>query len=104
MRLEDREIRQVNLHPRGGSFSINLPTRWLDQHGMSGQVEIVDTSDGILVRPTRAEPHPTIEDEPEFAHFLAFLAQDALAHPETLVDPSELLEGIDDLIEGVEPL
>jgi hypothetical protein len=104
MHLEEREIRQVNLHPRGGSFSINLPTRWLDRHGMSGQVEIVDTSDGILVRPVRGESAPSIEDEPEFPRFLEFLAQDALSHPETLVDPDELLDRIDELIDGVEPL
>jgi hypothetical protein len=46
----------------------------------------------------------SIEDEAEFPLFLEFLAQDALARPETLADADELLKGIDDLIEGVEPL
>jgi hypothetical protein len=41
-----------------------------------------------------------IEDEPEFAAFLEYLANDALAHPETLVDARPLLERAHRVIEG----
>jgi len=50
-------------------------------------------------------PSPgSIEDEPEFAKLLAFLARDATAHPDRLVEPDDVLTGIDELLEGVEPL
>ena len=58
------------------------------------------TPEGILVRNIKSDP-PSIEDEPEFVEFLTFLAKDALAHPKTLVDPDDLLVGVDALLEGV---
>jgi hypothetical protein len=98
-----REIHRRNLHARGGSFSINLPAGWIRRNGIQNEVEIVETSDGLLIRKV-TEVVPTIEDEPEFARFLAFLTQDAMTHPENLVAPDALLDGIAELIEGVEPL
>lgn len=104
MDVSGPEVRRDSLRRRDGSFSISLRTRWLQRHGMSRKIEIVDLAEGILVRPIRAEATPSIEDQPEFARFLEFLARDALALPEGLVDPEELLEGIDELIDGVEPV
>ncbi|HEY8885453.1 MAG TPA: hypothetical protein VIO35_09090 [Chloroflexota bacterium] len=102
MVVDKHPTQKRKLYPRGGSFSLNLPVPWLNHHGIAGEVEIVDTPEGILVRKIKTEP-PSIEDEPEFAEFLAFLAKDALAHPETLVDPDDLLVGVDALLEGVAP-
>jgi len=97
-----RPIQKRKLYPRGGSYSLNLPVSWLTRHDMLSEVEIVDTPDGILIRKIDSTP-PSIEDEPQFALFLSILAKDALAHPEKLVSPDNLLDGIDDLIEGVGP-
>lgn len=103
MAIDKHPIERRRLYPRGGSFSLNLPVSWLRRHGMDGEVEIVDTPEGILVRKVNSAP-PSIEDEPEFAQFLAFLAKDAIVHPDTLNAPDDLFHGIDDLLEGVEPL
>ena len=50
----------------------------------------------------RREPM-SIEDEPEFALFLEFLAEWAFRRPEELVNAVELTAGDEDLLEGVEP-
>ena len=103
MAVEKEPVQKRKLYPRGGSSSLNLPAQWLTRHGITGEVEIVDIPEGILIRKVN-EPPPSIEDEPEFALFLSFLAKDALVHPETLIDPESLLQGIDELIADVEPL
>ena len=103
MERDAREIQRRHLKPCGGSFSLNLPRGWIKRHGIENEVEIVDIADGILIRAVKDSPS-TIEDEPEFAQFLAFLTKDAIAHPEALVSPDALLAGIDDLIADVEAL
>lgn len=46
-------------------------------------------------------PPFSIEDEPEFALFLALVAEDAAAHPEKLRDIGALTAGDDELFCGV---
>jgi hypothetical protein len=97
-----RAIHRRHLYARGGSFSINLPAGWVKRNGIEREVEVVETPDGLLIRKS-AEALPSIEDEPEFRDFLTFLLKDSFRHSEALIDPDSLLDGIDDLIEGVEP-
>ncbi|MGH2353950.1 MAG: AbrB/MazE/SpoVT family DNA-binding domain-containing protein, partial [Chloroflexota bacterium] len=92
----------VALRRTGGSMSVVLPKAWLQQLGISGDVDLVCTDAGIVVEPAKREA-PSIEDEPEFAQFLAFLAKDALAHSEQLGDVGELTAGDDELFAGIEP-
>jgi hypothetical protein len=75
----------VKLRRSGGSESIVLPKAMREQFGIVGAAKLRAAKTGILVEPVSAEP-ATIEDEPEFAIFLDFLAKDALSHPEALVD------------------
>jgi hypothetical protein len=70
--------------------------------GVQDHVDLVRTETGIAVEPPQQEV-PSIEDEPEFARFLSFVAGDALAHPEQLGDVGELTAGDDELLAGVEP-
>lgn len=91
----------VKLRRTGGSRSATLPKEWLDRQGIVDEVDLVLTDDAILVLPPRQHP-PSIEDEPEFAAFLNFLAKDALARPETLGDVGDLLEGDGDLYDGID--
>ena len=92
----------VTLRRTGGSSSIVLPKEWLVQLGVRDQVDLVRTDEGIVVQPPRVE-QPSIEDEPEFSGFLAFLLKDALARPERLGDVGDLVEGDAELFAGVEP-
>ena len=55
-----------------------------------------DTTDKV---PCREDA--SIEAEPEFARFLAFLGQASWAHPETLVNVVDLTSGDVDLFAGV---
>jgi hypothetical protein len=79
-----------------------LPKAWLDELGIDDRVDLVRTGAGIIIEVPRQEG-PSIEDEPEFAQFLAFIAKDALSHPEQLGDVGELAAGDDELFAGVEP-
>ena len=92
----------VTLRRTGGSSSVVLPKDWLVELGVRDRVELVRTDEGIVVQPPREE-QPSIEDEPEFATFLAFLAKDALARPERLGDVGELVKGDAELFAGVDP-
>jgi hypothetical protein len=56
-----------------------------------------DTTDKVPCREAAS-----IEAEPEFARFLAFLSQDAWTRPETLVNVVDLTSGDEDLFAGVE--
>jgi len=62
-------------------------------------VELVESGEGILVLPVKREH--SIEDEPEFAQFMAFIARDALSRPQTLGDMADLIEGNDELFGDV---
>ena len=56
-----------------------------------------DTADKMPCREVAS-----IEAEPEFARFLAFLSQAAWAHPETLVNVVDLTSGDEDLFADVD--
>lgn len=96
---EPERIRR-KLRQAGGSKAVVLPKAWLRRYGSEDEVELVESGDGILVLPVRREH--SIEDEPEFARFLAFISKDALSHPEKLGDMADLIEGNDELFSGVE--
>ncbi|MBI3974239.1 MAG: hypothetical protein HY332_23420 [Chloroflexi bacterium] len=95
------ERKTVPLRRTGGSRSVVVPKSWLDELGIEARVDLVRTDAGIMIERPHGET-PSIEDEPEFAHFLHFLAKDALAHPEQLGDVGVLTEGDDELFRGVE--
>jgi hypothetical protein len=76
-----------------------LPQQWLEQLGVVEHVDLVRTDEGIVIQPPR--PEPSIEDEPAFALFLEFLAQDALHRPERLGDVGELTAGAAELFRDV---
>ena len=90
----------VKLRRVGGSRSVVLPKAWLRKLGAADEVDLVQTETGIVVQAPRQESS-TIEDEPEFAQFLAFLAKDALKHPERLGDVGQLVEGDEELFRSV---
>ena len=90
------------LRRTGGSRSVVLPKAWLDELGIDDRVDLVRTEAGIVIAVPRQEGL-SIEDEPEFAQFLAFITKDALSHPEQLGDIGELTAGDDELFAGVEP-
>ena len=84
------ERKRVRLHRSGGSRAAVIPSRWLERHGIAEDAVLYDTEQGIVV--AKPDRERSIEDEPEFALFLDYLAKDALAHPERLVNPRPLLE------------
>jgi hypothetical protein len=92
----------VRLRQTGGSRSAVIPKEWLTARGIADQVDLVLTDEAILVVPPRQIDH-SIEDEPEFARFLAFLSKQALTHPEILGDVGELTVGDEELFADVEP-
>lgn len=96
------ERKTIKLNRAGGSRTAILPAAWLDGAGIKDEADLVWTEAGILVAPPAAGV-ASIEDEPAFARFLSFLAEDALLHPERLGDVGELIAGDDELLEGVEP-
>jgi hypothetical protein len=98
----DDARRTVTLRRTGASRSVVLPKAWLDDLGVGDQVDLVRTEAGIVIEVPRQESR-SIEDEPEFAQFLAFVMKDALSHPEQLGDLGELTAGDDELFAGVEP-
>jgi len=91
----------IKLNRAGGSRAAVLPAAWLTRAGIHDEAVLTETSAGILVAaPATAT---SIEDDPNFPAFLNFLLQDALMHPDQLGDMGELLEGTEELVEGVEP-
>lgn len=96
------ERKVIRLNRAGGSRTAVLPAAWLEDVGIKDQAVLVLTDTGILVTALDAGS-ASIEDEPAFARFLAFLAQDSLLHPERLGDVGELITEDDELLEGVEP-
>ncbi len=90
------ERKRIRLHRSGGSRAAVIPRAWLERHRIGEDAVLYDTDQGIVVAP--AERARTIEDEPEFARFLEFLARDALAHPETLINPRRLLARVDRIL------
>ncbi|HEV2124910.1 MAG TPA: hypothetical protein VGW38_19350 [Chloroflexota bacterium] len=92
----------VTLRRTGGSSSVVLPKGWLEDLGVQDRGDLVCTETSVVVEAPRQEAL-TIEDEPEFAVFLSFLAKDALAHSERLRDVGELVAGDDELFSGVYP-
>jgi hypothetical protein len=93
-----QERKRVKLHRTGGSRAAVIPRAWLERHGIAEDAVLYDTESGIVV----AKPDATrsIEDEPEFALFLEYLAKDAFAHPEKLVDARPLLDRAHRVIEA----
>ena len=59
------------------------------------------TERGILIEPA-PETEVSLEQEPEFPRFLAFLQRAALMRPDALVNVAELTAGDDRLFAGVE--
>lgn len=100
MPIVEEAKKTVKLRRSGGSQSIVLPKSWLQQIGAVDEVEIAQTNAGILIRAAR-QTSPSIENEPEFAQFLSFLAKDALAHPDTLGDVGQLMEDDQELFRDV---
>lgn len=92
----------VKLNRAGGSLSAVLPRGWLERAGIHEEAVLVQTEAGILVTAPEVGT-ATIEDAPDFAGFLRFVAQDALRHPDQLGDVGELIAGDDELLEGVDP-
>ena len=94
--------RRVRLSRSGGSRSAVLPAAWLRELAIDEEVQMEQTPAGILItRPRREEP--SIEDEPEFAAFLQWVAKDAVARPEALGDVDELMAEDEELYAGVQP-
>ena len=95
------ERKRVKFYRDGGSRKITPPKAWLSRLGMDNALEgeLILTDDGIILRPVRKATRPdSIEDEPEFASFLTFLAKRALGHPETLTDAASLRDRDADLV------
>jgi hypothetical protein len=84
------ERKRIRLHRSGGSLAAVIPHAWLERHGIAEDAVLYDTDRGIVV--TRPDAERSIEDEPEFAVFLEYLAKDAFARPEKLVNPRPLLD------------
>jgi len=77
-----------------------LPKDWLHDLGITDQVDLVRTDVGIVVTAPEAD-QSSIEDEPEFAQFLAFLVKDAMTRPDRLGDVGELIAGDEELFRDV---
>ena len=84
------ERKRVKLHRSGGSRAAVIPHAWLERHRIAEDAVLYDTDRGIVV--AKPDAGRSIEDEPEFAVFLEYLAKDAFAHPEKLVNPQPLLD------------
>jgi len=94
--------KQAKLHGACGSRSVSLPKDWIRELGVNEdeEVELVRTVDHIEVFPVHRGA-ASIEDEPEFARFLDFLAQSALSYPEQLGDVADLVSEDGAMVEGV---
>ncbi len=100
--MAEQERKTVKLNRTGGSRAAVLPAAWLERAGIQDEAVLTQTEAGILVTAPIAGTQ-SVEDDPAFASFLGFLAQDALRHPDRLGDIGELFAGDDELLEGVEP-
>lgn len=94
------ERREAKLRKTGGSRSVTLPLAWLNDMRITDRVELVFKGNVIEIEAPRAEID--LEDRPEFALFLDYLAKSALAHPERLRNAAEVMAGDEDLFAGVE--
>lgn len=85
------ERKRVKFYRDGGSRKITVSKAWLRRLGMEDAEEgdLVLTDEGITLTPIEATDSRSIEDEPEFALFMSFLAKRALAHPEALSDAAD---------------
>ena len=100
--MAEHERKTVKLNRVGGSRAAVLPAAWLERAGIQDEAVLTQTEAGILVAAPTAGTQ-SIEDDPSFASFLGFLAQDAMRHPDQLGDIGDLFAGDDELLEGVEP-
>ena len=91
--------KRVKFYRDGGSRKITPPKAWLRRLGLADaeEGELILTDAGITLIPARPTPR-SIEDEPEFPQFLAFLSGAAVSHPETLTDAADFYERDRDLI------
>jgi antitoxin component of MazEF toxin-antitoxin module len=96
------ERKTVKLNRAGGSRAAVLPAAWLERAGIRDEAVLTETDAGILVASPSAGKR-SLESQPSFAKFLAFLTEDALHHPDQLGDIGELFAHDDELLEGVEP-
>ena len=55
-----------------------------------------------IVRTVKASAALDLEDRPEFARFLEFIARSALVHPERLRNAAAVMDGDEDLFSGAE--
>ncbi len=94
------ERRAAKLRKTGGSRSITLPLAWLNEMQVTDSVELVYRGGVIEIGAPRDEAD--LEDRPEFALFLDFLANAALTHPEQLRNAAEVMAGDEDLFSDVE--
>lgn len=100
--FQELERKHVRLGRAGGSRTAILPKDWLTAQGIEDEADLVLTPDGILVVGPRRDAW-SIEDDPDFGHFVAFLGKDAVRHPEQLGDVGDLMAGDEALFADVEP-
>ena len=94
------ERKTAKLHSvGGGSQGLTLPKSWLRKMGVADTVDLVFTGNTIMIE--APDESTDLEDRPEFARFLDFLAGDALAHPERLGNVVDLTAGDEELFAGV---
>ena len=94
------ERRAARLRKTGGSRSVTLPLAWLNGMNVTDRVDLVYKGNVIEIAAPQADVD--LEDRPEFALFLDFLAKASLAHPERLRNAAEVMAGDEDLFAGVE--
>lgn len=92
--------KRVKFYRDGGSRKITPPKAWLRRLGLADaeEAELILTEAGITLMPAPSMSR-SIEDEPEFPQFLAFLRHAAVAHPEALTDAADFYERDRDLID-----
>ena len=98
MAVEQRKT--VRLNRSGGSRSVTVPKAWLRRIGLgdeSERAELVLTEKGITLEPIVSETQ-SIEEDPAFGQFMAFMLQSALLHPETLVNAADVFAEDEDLV------
>ncbi|HVA90727.1 MAG TPA: hypothetical protein VNL71_12900 [Chloroflexota bacterium] len=94
------ERREARLRKTGGSRSLTIPHGWLTNMDISDRVELIYTGNTIEI--VKAPTALDLEDRPEFARFLEFMAQSALAHPDRLRNAADVMAGDEELFSGVE--